>query len=121
MNDDELRQLFQEARQDLNTAIDGLRREFTGALGETQNTLRDEFRTAMGELRRENAAEHLETRHHFDRVSESLESKIELVAESVVMVNQKLDRELADVRHEMRMGFADTHNLIKFTFSNLAR
>jgi ABC-type sugar transport system ATPase subunit len=37
-----------------------------------------------------------------------------LIAEKVILLDEKLDREAADIRAEMRQGFADTQAMIKF-------
>jgi hypothetical protein len=51
---------------------------------------------------------HAETRRHFDVVTEATRQEIRLVAESVALVGEKLEREATDIRQEMRAGFADT-------------
>ena len=62
-----------------------------------------------------------EMRRHFDVTAERLEKRIDLVAESVVRLDQKLDRTAADIRDEMRRGFADTQAMIKFSHAELDR
>jgi chaperonin cofactor prefoldin len=73
-----------------------------------------------------------ETRQHFDDVAatmgrhfevaaEGLENKIQLVAEAVARVDEKLDRTAADIREEMRRGFGETQAMIKFSHAELDR
>ena len=63
----------------------------------TDEDLRRLFESAVSEMRR-----------HFDVTGERLEKRIDIVAEGVVRLDQKLDRTAADIRDEMRRGFADT-------------
>ena len=93
MSDEELRRLFAEMRQ-VNSA------EFA-------------------EMRRHFEESHAETRRHFEVTSERLENKIELVAEAVIQIDTKIDREIGTLRGEMRQGFADTHALIRFSYGDL--
>jgi len=51
------------------------------------------------ELRAEMRAGHAETRRHFDVMAEDLKSRIQLVAEGVLLVDEKLERFRAEV-HE---------------------
>ncbi len=84
--------------------------------------LRRMLETLRGELatvRQENAATHAETRHQFNIVLERLDRGFGLLAEGILNIDEKLDREAADIRGEMRRGFTDTHDLIKFTWSHL--
>ena len=62
-----------------------------------------------------------ETRRHFDVVAERLEGRIESVAEAVAVLDEKLEREAADIQAEMRTGFADTQAMIKFSHAELDR
>lgn len=89
--DDELRRLFETLRQD-NVA-----------------------------LRQENAAAHAETRRHFDVTAEGVRQEIRGVAEGVVNTRDLLSRETADIREEMRRGFAETQAMIKFSYTELDR
>ncbi len=98
MTDDELKQLFDAMRQDFAA-------------------LRQEFATD----RQVNAQAHAETRRHFDIVTEATRQEIRLVAESVALVDEKLEREATDIRQEMRTGFADTQAMIKFSHAELDR
>ena len=75
-----------------------------------------EMRQGFAEMRQGFA----EMRRHFDVVSESFDTKIDFVVEGLMNLDEKMVREIGGVREEMRQGFADTHDLIKFSYS-LAR
>jgi hypothetical protein len=55
----------------------------------------------------------------FGTAVEDMRTDVQRVAESVLMVNAKLDREAADIRAEMRQGFAETQSLLRFSHGNL--
>jgi archaellum component FlaC len=55
----------------------------------------------------------------FHIVAESMRADVQQVAEGVVMLNAKLDREAADIRREMREGFAETQSLLRFSHGQL--
>ena len=119
MTDDELKRLFETMRQD-NAAI----RAETAAIRQDNTAIRAEtaaMRQENAAKWQENAAAHAETRRHFEVIAERLEKKIDAVAESVAIVDEKLDRETADIREEMRRGFADTQAMIKFSHAELDR
>lgn len=96
-----------------------LRAEMAAAHAETRRVLRTESAAAheetRGLLRAEMTAAHAETRLHFDSTIDRFESKFDLLAEGIKNIDEKLDREAADIRAEMRQGFADTHALIRFS------
>jgi hypothetical protein len=54
-------------------------------------------------------------------VTEGTRQEIRLVAKSVAGVNEKLDREAADIRDEIRRGFAETQAMIKFSHVGIDR
>ena len=58
-----------------------------------------------------------EVKKHFDVVAESLEGKIQLVAEGVLNVNEKLDR----LKDEMHRESEETRALIKLSYAELDR
>jgi iron uptake system EfeUOB component EfeO/EfeM len=62
-----------------------------------------------------------ETRRHFDVVAERLERRIDAVAESVTVLDEKLDRRIDDVEQRMDRGFAETQAMIKFSHAELDR
>lgn len=54
---------------------------------------------------------HAETRRHFDVAIESVKREVQIVAEGVAMLEQKVERENESMRQEMRQGFAETQEL----------
>jgi tetrahydromethanopterin S-methyltransferase subunit G len=62
-------------------------------------------------------AQQAETRRHFDVVAEGLRSQIQLVAEGVSAVDQRLDRFQRKVEEE----FAETRAAIRFSYAQLER
>jgi chromosome segregation ATPase len=50
---------------------------------------------------------------------EAMRTDVQRVADGVLMVNEKLDRETADIRAEMRQGFAETQALLRFSHGQL--
>jgi len=74
-------------------------------------SVREEFRRVREEI----AATKNEMKLHFDSTAERFESKFELLSEGIQNVDQRLGRESADIRAEMRQGFADTQALIRFS------
>jgi hypothetical protein len=83
-----------------------LREEIVASAAETRTTLREEIVASAVETRttrrEEVAASAAETRRHFDVVAEQLMSEIQLVAEGVIGVDQKVDRLAADMRTEFQ-------------------
>ncbi|HXI11596.1 MAG TPA: hypothetical protein VNM92_02990 [Thermoanaerobaculia bacterium] len=62
-----------------------------------------------------------EVRRHFDVTIERLETKFPLVAEAVVQLEEKSEREHDETRQDMRRGFAETQAMIKFSHAELDR
>jgi hypothetical protein len=58
---------------------------------------------------------------HFDIAVEDIRNDVRRVAEGVLTVDQKLDREAADIRAEMRQGFADTQAMLRVSRNDLDR
>jgi archaellum component FlaC len=58
-------------------------------------------------------------KQHFDLTVEDMRTDVQRVADGVLMVNEKLDREAADIRAEMRQGFAETQALLRFSHGQL--
>ena len=100
--------LRQELRQDIVASADGLRQE-----------LRQEMASSAAGLRQEMAQMRQELRDDFGALADHLGSKIELLAEGLGIVNERLDREAADIRAEMRQGFAETQDLVRFAYRDL--
>jgi hypothetical protein len=114
MTDEELRQLFEAIRQENAAAHEETRR----ALRQENIAAHEETRRA---LRQENAGAHEETRRLSNVTAEGLRQEIRLVAESVLKVDEKLDRTAEEIRSEMRHGFSETQAMIKFSYAELDR
>lgn len=78
-----------------------LRAEITASAEATRSELRSEIAASKAELREEISRSAAETRRHFDVVMERVVSRVQLVAEGVAMVDQKVDR----LRGDMVEGF----------------
>lgn len=81
----------------------------------------DELKGLFDAMRHENAAAHAETRHFLAVAEEGFRSQVQLIAEKVVGVSEELHRESAEIRQEMRAGFAETQAMIKFSHVELDR
>jgi hypothetical protein len=91
MTDDELKRLFDTMRQD-NHAV-----------------------------RQENAAAHAETRRHFEVSAERLEKRFDTLAESVIAINEKVERRIGAVEAAIERTATDTQAMIKFSHAELDR
>lgn len=77
----------------------------------------DELKRLFDELRQE----HVETRRHFDVSTEETRGEIRLVAESVVSVDEKLDRVAARLDEKIEKTAADTQAMITLSHAELDR
>jgi hypothetical protein len=119
-------------RGEMGKMATGLRGEMTTQIGAAVSTLRGEIAAENAETRRyvderiaaesaetrryvdqRMAGEHAETRRHFDITVERWETRFDLLAESVQMVDEKLDRNVTEIRQEIAT--------IKFTRTRRAK
>jgi hypothetical protein len=135
VTDEELKGLFEAARRETAAAFEAARQEtaagFAAVRQETSAgfaAVRQETAAEFAAIREENAATrrenaelHVETRRHFEIVAERLNKRVDFAVEGIAAVDQKLDRNAADIREEMRSGFADTQALITFSHTGLDR
>ena len=70
---------------------------WTVDLDRLRGDLEQKVETSRVDLREEIARSAAETRRHFDVVAEHFMSKLQLVAEGVAMVDEKVDRLRADM------------------------
>jgi hypothetical protein len=105
--DSELKQYLDEFRERTDAQFREMREE--------NAQFRDQTATEFRLVREEITATKTEMKLHFDSTAERFESKFELLSEGIGNVDQKLGREAADIRSEMRQGFADTQALIRFS------
>jgi hypothetical protein len=61
------------------------------------------------------------TRHQFDIAATGLRKEVQLVAEAVGHLDEKLDREVHRLDETMTRGFAETQAMIKFSHAELDR
>jgi hypothetical protein len=126
--DSELKQYL----DNLNERIDGLGAQTAAEFRQMREENAGEFRQmreenasahedTRGLLRAEMASAHAETRLHFDSTIDRFESTFDLIGEGIRNIDEKLDREAADIRAEMRQGFSDTHALIRFSHKQRIR
>ena len=67
------------------------------------------------DLKRLLEANSMESRRHFDVTAERLENKIQLIAETVLELDQKFDRRIDGLEDGMDRGFVETQAMIKFS------
>ncbi len=96
MTDEELKRLFETARQ-----------ENAGAHAETRGHIDTASKRLDGRID--------ELRRHFDVVGERLESRIDALAESIAVVDEKVDRRIDDLEQRMECGFRETQAVIEFS------
>lgn len=99
---------------------DELKRLLAENAAETRRYMDERFNTVDARFNAVDASV-AELRRHFDVTSEALRHDIRLVEEKITNVDEKLDREAADIRQEMRQGFAETQAMIKFSHAELDR
>ena len=91
---DRLRQdLRQEFRQDLQASAAELRQDLRQDIQASAAQLRQEFRQDI-------QASAVETRRHFEVVAEGLRSDIQVVAEGLSMLDEKVERFRGEVHQE---------------------
>ena len=105
MTDDQMEQI----KDVIGTAVAGLREETRTVIG----GLREETRTAISGLREEV--------HRIGVTVEGLRGEIRQVAEGVANLDETLDREVTELRQEMKSGFADVTALVKVSYGDLDR
>ena len=62
-----------------------------------------------------------EIKRHFNVVAEGLEKKLQLVAESVSLLDEKVDRRMTALEEKMDQGFDEVKAMIKFSYAELDR
>lgn len=72
-------------------------------------------------MREENAAAHADTRRHFEVLTEGTRKDIQLVAESVGLLSDKLDRTATRLDEKIDRTAAETQAMIKFSHVEIDR
>ena len=75
----------------------------------------DDLKRLFDSMRQENAAAHSDTRRHFEDLTEGTRKDIHLVAESVVLTSEKLDRTATNLDQKIARTAAETQRTIKFS------
>ncbi|HXA16663.1 MAG TPA: hypothetical protein VN380_06710 [Thermoanaerobaculia bacterium] len=140
MTDDELKSLFETMRQEMTAMrqetadrFDAMRQEngamrqetadrFDAMRQETSDrfdAMRQETSDRFDAIHLENAAAHAETRRQFGASQEHLEGRIELLAETVQLLdaNQRATARTLDEKIDRLV--AETQGLVRFAYDNL--
>jgi len=119
--DETAERLTAEMRTYVDTSAAETQRRIDASAAEAQRHFNETAERLAGEMRTFVDTRFVEVkqdlRTYFDVVVEGMDHKIGLIAESVLMVNEKLDRESA----ARQQGFADTQAMIKFSHAELDR
>jgi hypothetical protein len=63
----------------------------------------------------------VETRRHFDVATESFRADQRLLAEGIAAVDEKLSRQIRELRSEVKEGFDEMRSMIRFSYADLDR
>lgn len=102
---------------ELRAALDELRQHVDTSATET----RQRVDTTAVETRRHVDATAVETRRHFDVAGEALLAKIQLVAEGVSELSERLDRTEANLREEILRAQRELSAMLRFSYADLDR
>jgi len=81
----------------------------------------DDLKRLFDSMRQENAAAHGDTRRHFEVLTEATRKDIQLVAESVLHLSEKLDRTATSLDEKIDRTAAETQAMIKFSHAEIDR
>jgi hypothetical protein len=95
--------------------------ELTRLVENSAAETRRHFDVVADEVRKDARQVGEETRRHFDVITEGLKREVQLVAEGFAQQGARLDREVGDLREEMKRGFVETQAMIKFSYAELDR
>jgi len=109
MDENDFKRLLQESAAETHRRIDANAAETRERFGEMEKRF-DQVDARF---------EHMKL--HVDIAVEDMRKDIRGVAEGVLTVDEKLDREAADIRAEMRQGFADTQAMLRVSRNDLDR
>jgi len=87
------------------------------ATKEGLNDLRGEVRVGVNNLRGEMKGLEERVFHQFHITAEGLRDEIKLVAEGVMNLNEKFDREISSFRKEVTYSHEELKAMIKFSYS----
>ena len=103
--DDDVRSMFEDMRAEMRE----MRAEMRG--------MRVDIAGELEEMRRENAAEHAETRRQFHVVTEGISARVDRTLEAMQLLDGKVDRNVERLDYKLDRGFADLMALIRFSHS----
>jgi hypothetical protein len=72
-------------------------------------------------MREENTAAHADTRRHFEVLTEGTRKDVQLVAESVMLLREKLDQTATSLDAKIDRTAAETQAMIKFSHVEIDR
>ena len=81
----------------------------------------DDLKRLFESMRQENAAAHSNTRRHFEVLTEGTRKDIQIVAESVLLLREKLDRTETALHEKIDRTAAETQAMIKFSHVEIDR
>ena len=93
-------ELRQELRQDIQASAAELRQDIQASAAALRQDFRQDIQASAAELRQEMQASASETRRHFDVGAEGLRSDIQVVAEGLSMLDEKVGRFRDEVHQE---------------------
>ena len=112
----EMSREFQAVRAEMNGGLQAVRAE----MDQRFEAMRADMDARFEQTKRENAAAHAETRRQTEVGLEAFfVPKLEAIVETIALLDERVTRETADIRHEMRRGFAETHDLLRFAYTDL--
>ena len=127
----DLRTEVSTLRTDTENGMAGLRTEIGTLRTDTEkgmadlrtevSTLRTDTEKGMAELRSEMKDMENRVLHQFHITAEALRDDIKLVAEGVMTLNEKVEREMSQFRKEMAYSHEELKAMIKFSYSELDR
>lgn len=85
---------------------------------------RRHFDVVAEALRDEVRAEVNDVKHHFDVFAERVDKKVDLLAETMSLLDEKLERFRTDVNNRfdaVDMRFTDTQDLVKYSYTVIDR
>ena len=118
MDENDFKRLLDESAAETHRRMDERFDQVDARAAETNARL-DQVEARTAELKQHIDKTAAQMKLHFDLTAEDMRTDVQRVADGVLMVNEKLDREAADIRAEMRQGFAETQAMLRFSHSQL--
>ncbi len=124
MNEADFQRLLDASAAETRKSFAEMREHVGATAAETRkhvDDLRVHVDVSGAETRKHFDAAAADIHHKFEIKTEYFDGKIQLVVETVALLDAKVDRETASIRDEMRRGFADTQAMIRFSHAELER